>query len=132
MEDDKIKSLFQNFEPELSSDFNFMARLQHNLDALELVKQHNEAFRKRNKLALLIASIFGFVFGVISTLLFPLANWLSSIHFVLSKLHVAGLTFEPSLVGGLIMAVVCVILTINVYELALAKLKVQNQFFQNT
>lgn len=128
MDDDKIKSLFQDFEPELSSDFNFMSRLHHNLDALELVKQHNGALRKRNKLAVLIAGVFGFVFGIISTLLFPiLSNWLSSIHFSISELHIAGLTFEPSLVGSLLMAVVCVVLTINVYELALAKLTPQNQ-----
>ncbi len=28
MEDDKLKSLFTNFEPELSSDFKFMNKLE--------------------------------------------------------------------------------------------------------
>ena len=39
-EDDKFKSLFSNFEPELSSDFRFMNKLQRNLNSVELVKQH--------------------------------------------------------------------------------------------
>jgi len=129
MEDEKIKSLFKNFEPELSSDFSFIARLQHNMDALELVKQHNTALRKRNKLAVLIAGAFGVVLGIISTLIFPLlSSWLSNIHFALSELQIAGIAFEPSLVGALTMAIVCVILTINAYELALSKLASREQF----
>ena len=40
MEDDKLKSLFSNFEPELSSDFLFMNKLQRNLNSVELIKQH--------------------------------------------------------------------------------------------
>lgn len=123
MEDDKIRTMFQNFEPELSSDFNFMARLERSMNAVELVKQQNEALRLRNKTAVAIACAFGFVLGIISTLLFPiLANWLSGINFSLPEFHIASLTFEPSIVGGIIMASVCVILTLNVYELALAKL----------
>lgn len=121
MEDDKIKSLFQNFEPELSSDLNFMARLQRSMDAVELVKQRNAALQKRNKLAMLIAGAFGFVLGIISTLLFPvLAGLISGIH--LPELHIASITFDPSIIGGLTLAAICVILTLNVYELALAKL----------
>ena len=38
MEDDKLKSLFSNFEPELSSDFLFMNKLQRNLNSVELIK----------------------------------------------------------------------------------------------
>jgi len=128
MEDDKIRLLFRGFEPELSSDFSFMARLQRNMDAVELVRQHNAALRKRNKSAVLIAGAFGFVLGIISTLIYPiLSDWLSTIHFSLPEFHIASLKFEPSVVGGLIMAIVCVILTINVYELALARLTLKER-----
>ena len=41
MEEDKLKDLFVNYNPELPSDFSFMTRLKHNLDQVELVKRHN-------------------------------------------------------------------------------------------
>lgn len=42
MEDDKLKSLFNDFNPELSSDVMFMHRLQKSLNAAEIVKRHSD------------------------------------------------------------------------------------------
>lgn len=39
MEDDKIKGLFEGFAPQLSSDSQFLDKLQRELDGVEFVKQ---------------------------------------------------------------------------------------------
>lgn len=123
MDDDKIKGLFQGFQPEFSSDMDFMSRLQRSMDAVESVRRQNLALQKRNKLAVAIAALSGFVLGVIMTLLFPIiSNWMTTIHFTLPSLQIAAIDIEPSHIGMLAMAAVCVILTLNIYELALAKL----------
>ncbi len=77
MEDDKLKSLFTNFEPELSSDFKFMNKLERNLNSVEIIKRHTAEVRSRNKKAvaiaalpdLLSASVFS-LFYLISAMLF--------------------------------------------------------------
>lgn len=43
MEDDKIRYLFDNFEPELPSSFQFINQLKKNMNAVEIVKQYNVA-----------------------------------------------------------------------------------------
>ena len=49
MEDDKFKSLFSNFDPELSSDTQFMGRLERNLNSVEIIKQHIAESKSQNK-----------------------------------------------------------------------------------
>ncbi len=72
MEQDKIKSIFDNFQPRLAtSDENFMARLERNIRAVEVVKQQLEKNQKRNRLALCMASVTGFIFGILMTLCYP-------------------------------------------------------------
>lgn len=36
MEDDKLKDLFSNYEPDLSSSFQFMTKLKKNMEAVEI------------------------------------------------------------------------------------------------
>lgn len=80
MEDDKLKSLFSNFEPELSSDFLFMNKLQRNLNSVELIKQHTAEVRSRSRKAVAIAAIVGFIVGFLFSLSLPyltdaVSNW---------------------------------------------------------
>ncbi len=49
MEDDKIRDLFRKFDPELSSDFSFINKLQHSLDAVESIKAENAELKRRSK-----------------------------------------------------------------------------------
>ncbi|MDE5658950.1 MAG: hypothetical protein K2I25_07975 [Muribaculaceae bacterium] len=72
MEKDKISSLFGNYEPELTSDALFMERFERNLRAVELVKGKVGEMRKRNRLAVAVAALTGFVAGIICTLCYPL------------------------------------------------------------
>lgn len=123
MEDDKIRNLLKDFQPELSSSFQFMSRLQKNMETVEILKQHNIAIKKQNKLAVAIAAVSGFVMGVIMTLLFPLiGNWVSTFNISLPHLHLSSLTIDCSFAAWIIMAVVCIITALNAYEIALVKL----------
>jgi hypothetical protein len=121
MEDDKLRNLFNDFQPELSSSSQFMTKLQKNMEMVEILKQHDIALKKRNKLAVVIAAASGFVMGVILTLLFPLiGDWVST--FSVSLMHISNMTIDYSFVGWIVMAGACIITALNAYEIALAKL----------
>lgn len=80
MEEDKIKSLFSNFEPELSSDFQFMNKLQRNLNSVDLIKRHNAEVHSRSRKAIAIAAVVGFIVGFLFSQALPylsetVANW---------------------------------------------------------
>lgn len=71
MEDDKIRELFGEFKPSLSSDISFIERLDRNLDSVEIIRQHNLSVARNNRLAIFVAAIAGFVVGVIFSLALP-------------------------------------------------------------
>ncbi len=123
MEEDKIKDLFKDFQPELTSSLQFMTKLQKNMETVEFLKQHNIALKKRNKLAVAIAAASGFIMGVIMTLLFPLIkNWATTFTISLPHLQISHFTIEYSFIAWIVMAGVCIITALNTYEIALAKL----------
>jgi hypothetical protein len=123
MEDDKLKELFTNFQPEMSSSLQFMAKLQKNMEQVEILRQHHLAIKERNKLAVCIAAAIGFLVGVILTLLFPLiGSWVSTFSISLPHLQISSITIDYSFVGWMIVAVTCVIIALNAYEIALVKL----------
>lgn len=123
MEDDKIKDLFSNFEPELSSSSQFMQRLQQNMNAIEFVKQQNAAMKRRNRMAVLIALVCGFAMGVVLTLAYPLmGDWISTVSISLPFLNINTLQLNYQPLGWLFFALASGITALNAYEIALAKL----------
>lgn len=72
MDDKKIKEKLSAYRPELTSDFQFMATLGRNLDAVEHVKNEMRTLRRRNRIAVAIAAVAGFVAGALITLIAPL------------------------------------------------------------
>lgn len=71
IEDKGIGTLFADYRPDLTSDFVFMQRLERNLDAVEIVRERNEATRRRGRRALVAAALAGFVVGALLTLAVP-------------------------------------------------------------
>ena len=65
MEEERLKDIFNDYDPELSSSRNFIERLERNLNAVELIQKENAKATRRNKAAVLIASIAGFITGFI-------------------------------------------------------------------
>ncbi len=87
MDENKYTDLFASFNPELSSDKLFMARLQANLRAVSNVKEQVSAMRSKSRLAVWIAAIIGFICGILCSLCYQ------AIFEVLNGLFVAGSTF---------------------------------------
>ena len=80
MEEDKLHRIFAEYEPALSTAYEFMRRLEHNLQAVELVKQRVEQMQRKNRLAIGVATITGFMLGVLSTFCYPyLTAWLNGL-----------------------------------------------------
>lgn len=71
MDDNKLYDLFADYDPDLSSDSLFMSRLEQNLEAVELVKEQLKKSRSKNRFAIIVAAITGFVAGILSVLYYP-------------------------------------------------------------
>ena len=125
MEDDKLKSLFSNFEPELSSDFLFMNKLQRNLNSVELIKQHTVEVRSRSRKAVAIAAIVGFMVGFLFSLSLPylseaVSNWQLTLPSE-SVMNVFANNF--TIIAWLVIGGTSVFAALNSYEFSLSLLK---------
>jgi|GEM_PF-725497 len=80
MEEKDLTSLFASYNPQISSDSEFMSRMRRNLRAVNMVREQTAAMHRKNRLAMAIASVTGFISGVIFTLCYPyIAAFLSSL-----------------------------------------------------
>ena len=124
MEDDKLKSLFSKFEPELSTDFRFMNKLQRNLNSVEVIKQHTAEVRSRNKKAVAIAAFVGFVVGFLFSLSLPyLCNAVSNWQLTLpSESIMNAFANNFSIIAWLIIGGASVLAALNSYEISLSLL----------
>ena len=125
MEDDKLKSLFSNFEPELSSDFLFVNKLQRNLNSVELIKQHTVEVRSRSRKAVAIAAIVGFIVGFLFSMSLPylseaVSNWQLTLPSE-SVMNVFANNF--TIIAWLVIGGTSVFAALNSYELSLSLLK---------
>ena len=67
MEKDKaIEDLFLAQKPQFSDNADFMAALTKRLDAVEYIKQHQEATIRRYKMLMVAAFVVGIVSGAVS------------------------------------------------------------------
>lgn len=123
MEDDRIKELFSDFEPSLTPSHVFMGRLQRSLEAVEVVRRENAALRRRSRIAVAIAAVAGFLTGVILTMLYPfVSGWLSAVSISLPMLDIPPVEFDGRFIAWVITGVVSVLIAVNTYEIALARL----------
>lgn len=125
MEDDKLKSLFSNFEPELTSDFQFMNKLQRNLNSVEMIKRHTAEVRSRSKKAIAIAAIVGFIVGFLFSLSLPylsdaVSNWQLTLP---SESVMNTLANNFTTIAWLVIGGTSVLAALNSYEISLSLLK---------
>ena len=128
MEEDKIKDLFQDFQPRLSSDTLFLSGLKKHMEAVALVKRHAAAARRRNRIAVAVAALSGFVAGVIFTLLMPLlGDRASALKFSLPSIGIPSVTFDSQIITWTIMAALSVTIAVNAYEITLSRLSAKQK-----
>lgn len=73
MEEDKdLRKIFNDFNPQLSSDRLFMVRLECKLKAMDAVKMQLEKSQRNHKRAIRITAVTGFIFGVVAALSYPM------------------------------------------------------------
>ena len=70
--DKALEEIFLAQQPHFDDHADFMAALAHRLDAVEYVRQHQEATLRRYKLAMVAAFVVGLVSGAV-TLVFVLS-----------------------------------------------------------
>lgn len=125
MDDNKLKTLFSNFEPELTSDSRFMDKLQRSLNSVEIIKQHTAEVRSRNKTAVIIAAVSGFIIGLLLSLSLPylshaVSNWQLTLPNE-SLLNAVANNF--TIIAWLIVGGTSVLMALNTYEISLSLLK---------
>lgn len=125
MEDDKLKSLFSDFEPALSSDAQFVSRLRQNMNSVELIRRHTAEVRSRNKKAVAIAAVMGFVIGFLFSLLLPyLSDAVSDWQLTLpdeSIMNTVATNFY--LIAWMVIGCTSVLAALNTYEVSVSLLK---------
>lgn len=84
MNNDNLKSLFDDFNPGLTPDDRFMSRLEQNLRSVEVVKEQIATAQKKKRLPIIIAALTGFIAGLLCTLAYPF------LHTTLNNLAHAG------------------------------------------
>lgn len=128
MEDDKLKDIFRNFQPELSSDNKFLDRLQKNMEVLEIVKRDASAARRRNVISLAVAALSGFVAGVIVTLLFPLiSSRITETSFSIPLPGITEIMLNQQITGWILAAILSTFIAFNAYELTNAHLSISRK-----
>ena len=128
MEDNKLKSLFSNFEPELSSDIQFIDRLQQNLNSVEIIKQHSAKVCSRSKKAVAIAAVVGFIVGFMFSLSLPyLSETVTSWQMTLpceSMLNIFADNF--TIIAWLVIGSTSVVAALNAYEVSISCLNTKD------
>ena len=128
MEDDKLESLFANFEPDLPSDVGFMNKLQQNITTVDTIIQEVADIRSRNKKALIIGLFIGFLVGFLFSLLLPylnatVSNWqLTLPNESLLKIFTNNFT----VIAWIVIGTTSVLASINSYEVSLSLLNSKN------
>ena len=125
MEDDKLKNLFAGFQPPLSSDREFMRSLERRLEAVEMVREHLAAERSRNRKAVVIAAMVGFVAGFLFSLALPylsamVADWKLSLPSA-SPLNMVADNFQ--ILAWLAIVMASTLFAVNAFELSTFLLK---------
>lgn len=129
MEDDKLKSMLTNFEPELSSDFQFMSKLERSLNSVEILKQHAAEVRSRNKKAVVLAAVLGFIVGMLFSLTLPylssaVAEWQLSLP---GDSMLNALADNFTIIAWIAIGGTSVLTALNTYEVSLSLIKPKAQ-----
>lgn len=125
MDDDKIKGLFDSFDPALPPTRPFMERVRQNLEAVEMIRERQRAQRKRSEKAVAIGSLAGFAAGMLFSKAIPYIGEATGE----IMQHTPDGTFLHMLAGNylplswLVIAAITVFTAINAYDLSLALLK---------
>ena len=121
--------MLTNFEPELSSDFQFMSKLERSLNSVEILKQHAAEVRSRNKKAVVLAAVLGFIVGMLFSLTLPylssaVAEWQLSLP---GDSMLNALADNFTIIAWIAIGGTSVLTALNTYEVSLSLIKPKTQ-----
>lgn len=121
--------MLTNFEPELSSDFQFMSKLERSLNSVEILKQHAAEVRSRNKKAVVLAAVLGFIVGMLFSLTLPylssaVAEWQLSLP---GDSMLNALADNFTIIAWIAIGGTSVLTALNTYEVSLSLIKPKAQ-----
>lgn len=114
---DQLREIFTRFNPRMTGEADFIARLESKLSAIEEVKEMNSARCAHMKKAVGIAVFFGFIIGVVLTLSFNLI--MSGIASLLDSLSPT-LSTASMTVSWIVISVVTIVSAGAAYDLSLS------------
>ena len=111
--DAQLRRLFADFNPPLSPASRFMERLERDMQRVEMVKEATRRLQRRNRVAVALAALAGFVAGVIFMALYPaFSRWMEGI-----RLSIPSLTAEASYMIWIVMlALITIGASLGTYE----------------
>lgn len=127
-EDRDLRHLFEGYKPQLSSDFQFMDRLKHNMEAVEIVKRRNVERQHRNRRAVLVAGLTGFIIGFLFSLALPyIETAVMELGGSLPRSGVMNVIIANfNILSWVLVCASAVIMALNAYDLSLAIQKIRS------
>ncbi|MDE5785941.1 MAG: hypothetical protein K2H98_05350 [Duncaniella sp.] len=117
-EEEKFNALFSDFNPEMKSDGLFMSRLENKLTTLDPVKSQLECVHRRNRIAVSVAAITGFIFGIIVAIFYPyITGFISEIE-LSSTILPAWLGDYVTTLTWSVIGIIGMILMFSAYDIA--------------
>lgn len=127
--DNDIRNLFSSYNPQLSSDAQFMERLERSLNSVEMVRKRNVARIRQSRIAAGIAAVAGFAAGMVCTMAMPaLRDTMNFAGRALSNIVSPETgTGSGEILLWITVASISVIVAVNSYELALSLMRRREQ-----
>ena len=132
-QDDNLQQLFDDFQPTLSDNDQFMQSLSNKLDAIDYITQRQLAQKRCYRRTLVITLVAGIVGGGLLTAfallylqpgsLFTLTLQADLSKFIHENLVAISLTVGTLLLGGILIATANFVLEVLFYRLPLKKMK---------
>ena len=119
MYDDKLKELFKNFQPELSTDDDFVGRIERNINSVELIMQEAASMKRRSRRSFCVGAAVGFIAGLIMSQFVPfVCRAISEFRLSMPDSNIIGLLSDfQSTLAWLLVGATSVILALNSYDL---------------
>lgn len=129
MEEDKLKRIFAEFEPELSSDSRFIDNIERNISAVETARQQIAMVKSRCRIAVVIASLAGFIVGFLFSLAMPylgcfVESWSLSLH---DSTLACQLADNFMIIAWMATAIVSIFTALNAYDISLSLIKLNDK-----
>lgn len=124
MEDNKLESLFANFDPDLPSEVDFLNKLQNNLTTVDIIRQEVADSHFINKKALVIGLVIGFTVGFLFSLLLPyLSDMVTKWQLTLAnESFLNALATNFNAIAWTVVGITSVLAALNTYEVSLSLL----------